>query len=519
MKRILVADDERPVIESISLIVKRELGGRFEIAGHAMSGRDAIERAAALSPDIILMDVRMPGISGLDAIREIRKRGSAAAFILVTAYERFDIARDAVELGVIDYLLKPVSKDRLGQALKRASDAIDRRGEVERREIEHRELEENMRAFVEAAFLHGIMLGERFGPDLAKYRAVLGIPEPSALVAVAAFLPSPGSPHPDDELRTLHERFRATVRYKTKAFAGPLVAGHALALLPVRDAEAAASSLEAFRAVVAQSYASDLEQGRLRLGFGSARPVEDLGASWTEAMASLLGCRMHGAAGAEERPFDLDDAFLEALLAGSPERARLSLERLVEPLRAVPFLQAAERYRLIALFGSALRMLARRGLIGREEASAMMDMEDLRTAEAGPAFALAVLARFSRLAGSVGRAPRWSPLVSRAIAFVRENYDRQMTLESTASSLGISPNRLSRLFSEETGTGFSDYLIEYRIDKAKELLMIPGASIKHVSISCGYPDPNYFSRLFKKVTGLTPTAFSSGSPEVDDGNG
>jgi two-component system response regulator YesN len=101
---------------------------------------------------------------------------------------------------------------------------------------------------------------------------------------------------------------------------------------------------------------------------------------------------------------------------------------------------------------------------------------------------------------------------------VRENYGKQMSLEATAYALGISPNRLSRIFSEETGKGFSDYLIEYRIGKAKELLLQPGASIKQVSISCGYPDPNYFSRLFKKVTGLTPTTFSSGSPEAGDGN-
>ncbi|HNX32163.1 MAG TPA: response regulator [Holophaga sp.] len=520
MKRILVADDERPVIESISLIVKRELSGQFEIAGHAMSGKDAIERAAALSPDIILMDVRMPGISGLDAIREIRKRGSAAAFILVTAYERFDIARDAVELGVIDYLLKPVAKERLAQALKRASDALERRGELERGEIEHREREETMRAFVEAAFLHGIMLGERFGSDLPKYRAVLGLPEPFAMVAVAAFLPSHGSPRPDDEMASLHGRFRATVRYKTQALAGPLVAGHALVLVPLRDVEAGAGSLEDFRSVLAQAHAEDLEKGHLRIGFGGARPFEDLSASWTEAMGDLLGCDPpRSRAAGDDRPFELDEAFLEALLEGSPERARLSLERLLGPMRDQPALRSAERCRFIALFGAAGRTLARKGLLDEAEAMAMLDMEDLRSAEAGPAFALAVHARFSRLAAGIGRAPRWSPLVSRAVAFVRENYGKPMSLESTAWSLGISPNRLSRLFGEEMGKGFSDYLIEYRIDRAKELLVVPGASIKHVSFSCGYPDPNYFSRLFKKVTGLTPTTFISGSPEAPDGNG
>ena len=519
MKRILVADDERPVIESISLIVKRELGGRFEVAGHAMSGREAIERAAALVPDIVLMDVRMPGISGLDAIRELRKRGSAAAFILVTAYERFDIAREAVELGVIDYLLKPVSRDRLIQALDHASDALERRGELERKEIEHREREESMRAFVEAAFLHGILLGERFGPDLAKYCAFLGIQEPAGLVVAAAFLPTPGSPRPDEELRDLHERFRSTVRYKTKACAGPLVSGHALALLPVREAGGEAEALAGFRTVLQQAFAADLERGALRLGFGSARPLAEASASWAEAMGNLLSRRPPGGRETESRPFDLDEAFLEELLNGAPERARLHLERLEEPWRGLPQVDPRDRCRVIALFGTALRLLARRGLIPVEEARDMMDLEGLDAAASGPAFTMAVHARFSMLAGRMARTPQWSPLVARAIAFIRENFGKPMSLESTACALGISPNRLSRLFSEEMGKGFSDFLIDYRIERAKELLLVPGASIKQVSISCGYPDPNYFSRLFKKVTGLTPTTFSSGLPEAADGNG
>jgi two-component system response regulator YesN len=102
------------------------------------------------------------------------------------------------------------------------------------------------------------------------------------------------------------------------------------------------------------------------------------------------------------------------------------------------------------------------------------------------------------------------------MAFIRENYGKQVSLELAADSVGLSPNRLSRLLVEESGRGFSDLLIEYRIEKAKELLREPGASIKQVSAACGYPDPNYFSRLFKKVTGSTPSSFPNGSSEAHD---
>jgi two-component system, response regulator YesN len=523
MKRILVTDDERPVIETISMIVRRELAGEFEVVGHAMSGRDAIEKAAALSPDIILMDVRMPGLSGLDAIREIRKRGSSAVFILVTAYERFEIAREAVELGVIDYLLKPVSKDKLTLALRNAAGAIERRGEAERREIEHREHEQLMLGLVETALLHSIMLGERIDLDWPKYCSVLGILEPCAVAVAAIFLPSAGSTSSEEELRSLHERFRATIRYKTKAFAGPLVAGHCVVLLPLRDMGTASEAVDSLRRVVLQAHGPELGKGYLRMGFGSPRLFGEIDHSWSEALRDVLGSRASSGTFSErvgpgERIFELDETFLENLLNGAPERAWLALERILEPFREASEIASADRYRIISLLGAACRMLARRGLLGEADLQAMMDCEDLHGAPNVPTLILAVRTRFSALVGAIGRAPQWSPVVSRAVAFVRENFGKQMSLEATAYALGISPNRLSRVFSEETGKGFSDYLIEYRIGKAKEMLMQPGASIKQVSNCCGYPDPNYFSRLFKKITGLTPTTFSSGSPEAGDGN-
>ena len=524
MRRLLVVDDERPVVDAVSLIVKRELSGEFEVAGVASSGREAIEKAMAIAPDIVLMDVRMPGISGLDAIRELHKRGSGASFILMTAYERFDIARDAVELGVLDYLLKPVSKDKLAASLRAAAGFMERRGELERMEIEYREGEERARAFVETAFLHGIMLGERFGPELGRYRASLGMNEPFAQAIAVAFLPPQGSPDPDAEARSLHESFRATLRYKTDALAGPLVACHCFVLLPLKDEEAAPESTEAIKDLVARSYATELEKGRLRLGFGSPRPLEEASLSWAEALANLLGGRVPGArskaegpsALSERNPFEEDEAFLELIRDGSLDPALLALELILEPLGSLARVEAPDRFRMISLFGSAYRILAMRGQLDPALARELLNLEDLRAGgggSEGASFSLAVRSRFSALVGVMTRMPRLSAPVGGAVAYIRENYCRQMTLESAADFVGISPNRLSRLFVEETGRGFSDYLIEFRIEKAKELLSMSGATIKQVSVTCGYSDPNYFSRLFKKVTGLTPTAFSSGAAE------
>ena len=555
MKRILVVDDERPVVEGISLIVRRELAPEFEVAGSASSGREALEKALALAPDIVLMDVRMPGISGLEAIREIRARGSEAVFILVTAYERFDIAREAVGLGVLDYLLKPVSRDKLALALRAAAAFLDRRRELELKEIEHREAADRLNAFVEASFLQGIVLGERREADLALYRQALRLDEDSAIAVAVSFSPGQAMGHPS-AAGALHARFRETLRYKTGALAGPLFDGRCLVLLPfhsfrgeagrdpaapsavsgeaagVDRAEAAGAAVAAenvrrdFLAVLESAYADELSSGALRLGFGSARPLEEAGLSWNEAISDLFSPGGEQATryaapieGSQGRPFDSDERFLEEALSGTPERAGLALDALLGELRdgkAGGAIGRAAFYRVAALLGAVLRALARRGLLDPAEATAMLDMEDLRVAREAGGFEAAVRARLGRISAVMGRAPRWSQPVARTMAYIRENYGKQVSLELAADSVGLSPNRLSRLLVEESGRGFSDLLIEYRIEKAKELLREPGASIKQVSAACGYPDPNYFSRLFKKVTGSTPSSFPNGSSEAHD---
>ena len=528
MKRVLIVDDEHPVVEAIELMIRRDLAYEFTVAGNASSGRDAVEKALALAPDIVLMDIWMPGISGLDAVREIRARGLSCVFILVTAYERFDIAREAMELGVLDYLLKPVARDKLAAALRAAASIADRRFELERREMRHREREERLRSFVEEAFLRAVMMDESERFDAGRYSSALGITESLAIVAAATFLPAPGAPDPEAEARRLYEGFLSTVRYKTRALAGPLMSGFTVVLLPLSAPGQETKVSEAFRAVIEQAHGMELARGSLRIGYAPASPLRGANKAWARAFKEVLafaGNRASathpasaeaGRGGSSSSGWEDAAAFVTSLVRGDTSHARVALEKALESLSGLHDIPPADRYRIISLFVEAYREFERRNYIGPEETRAFMDLDDLRTAEGTTGLALAARARFASLSEAARRAPRWSGPVACAMTFVRENFSRQISLESTAAEVPLSPSHLSRLFVEQTGRGFSDFLIDVRIERAKELLSEPGASIKQVSAACGYPDPNYFSRLFKKVTGSTPSAFSSEPREGSD---
>ena len=127
MYRILIADDEGITIDSITFILEKNYQGRCEIRS-ARTGRAVIETAETFRPDIAVMDIRMPGINGIDAIREIRKFCPTTVFIVLSAYSMFDFAKEAIDLGVLAYLTKPLNLDEFLDTMNTAMS-----GETEQR--------------------------------------------------------------------------------------------------------------------------------------------------------------------------------------------------------------------------------------------------------------------------------------------------------------------------------------------------------------------------------------------------
>ena len=109
MFRILVADDEGIMLESIKSIILSNFGSECQVAC-VKTGRAVIEQAEAFRPDIAIVDIQMPGLSGIQAIREVRRFNSSMVFIIITAYDKFSYAQEAVNLGVMEFITKPVNK-------------------------------------------------------------------------------------------------------------------------------------------------------------------------------------------------------------------------------------------------------------------------------------------------------------------------------------------------------------------------------------------------------------------------
>ena len=118
MYRVVIVDDEEPVLDSFGYIFGKYIND-FILCGKARSGTEAVKEIKDKNPDVVFMDIQMPGMDGIEAIRQLRPLFPQVIFILATAYERFDIAQKAIPLGVFSYLVKPVSRAKILEELEK----------------------------------------------------------------------------------------------------------------------------------------------------------------------------------------------------------------------------------------------------------------------------------------------------------------------------------------------------------------------------------------------------------------
>lgn len=128
--RLLIADDEPLAAERLQLLLAQ--APQVDLVGTASDGESAVRMADALAPDLLLLDIEMPGLDGIDVARALAAKQPSAAVVFITAFDQFAVA--AFEVEAVDYLMKPVTPERLQRALKRARDYLQRREKAPARE-------------------------------------------------------------------------------------------------------------------------------------------------------------------------------------------------------------------------------------------------------------------------------------------------------------------------------------------------------------------------------------------------
>jgi two-component system response regulator YesN len=532
--KVLIVDDEKHVRDAIRLLVdwaKHGIDGILE----APEGETAVRILEAEKPEIVFTDMRMPIMDGVGLLEWIHEHHPSCKTIVVSGHDDFDFVRHTVKYGGLDYILKPIDPDELDGALAKAVDAWKRENEARLRDqIRAIQINEIKPVYWDRLF-SGLIADEAAAPALpAQFGQEFGLPvlPGEARVAVMTI---------DTMPRAVRGKFGSDLDllfFSLANIANEYLhkdrAGHAfrnwnsrseLIIVCWRDMDGLQERIrrinEGFRTALG---------GSLDAGIGSAaRFPAGLGESYREAAGvlrqrNLLGkagkMLTHDPAGAPRftpLPFSRHEAGFRAAVAGRRESLiREAVDRWIDDVRALDAITPEQ----LELWNHEYAVFKTRclseslpggqpGIPGGagEDAAFIFPLDD-DGALSLPLLKETVTRDLLRLSAELARlAQRERNIIRDIVDYIERHYHEDISLQHIADRFFLSREYISRKFKQELDENISDFITRIRIGKAKQLLGSPGLRIADIAEMIGYHDEKYFSKVFKKNVGLSPTDY------------
>ena len=533
MYNILLTDDEQIVVDSLSFIIDKNFPEQARIF-KASSGAEAVSICRADKIDIIFMDINMPGLNGLEAVGEIKQFNPSCVIIILSAFDRFQYAQEALALGAYRYLTKPVNRNLVVQTVRNAMALIDSvQGKIAG-DIEIKEKLSFVSSIVESDFIYSSIFSADDGRDRRSYLDYFKISEESYYY-MCIEVPGVTSSARYDIYMTI----RDIISSKTNSITGPFMLNRIAVYVPLEKTDEAedfkARQQDCVRAIFSQ-LAMKISS-RIKIGVSSVfTDLSETVAAYNEAVLSVQNAPDSGGiffmTNNREKKAEKNDGIAFQISESQGENAGVLAVRQEQRLLS----------RIMAGDISGTRNQASLWLSSIEEISGNMD--EIRSA----VFRVLVNARdaasevnesysekasfkntFSKLAAcnSIDELQTYTfpqftecaavvyeshnqkenPVIVKVKQFIESHLSEDLSLEKAASVVNVNPFYLSKLFKDETGGNFVDFVTELRLEKAREFLRSEKYSIKEISHETGYSDQNYFSKIFRRKYGMTPTEY------------
>jgi two-component system response regulator YesN len=510
--KIIIAEDEALIRERLKRMIARS-GLDIEVVGEASNGREALVLAQEKRPDLAIVDIEMPLLGGLDFLEEARKSGVAVKALILTGFAQFSYARRAIQLGVVDYLLKPVREQTLREALVRAA----RESAHETRSA--RALDDAGRSSRAACLLSMLehQVEEVDVGEIAAALTRLGSPLVDGPLVVALF-------HVDAEVPQGVESLRAALRDLASEHPQlDLLPDGVRRLLLVANADRRETILRHFSSD-ALAALSNGAGGAVTLGCGDVQPgLSGFPRAYQEASAALSTGLLNG--GGTLVLFDEiveSEAAIECIAATRSDllpNLRLgNLEAAKRWLSAALARLHRERagFETLLLFLSELLMAAKGFAAEIDNFSLLTEhaqtmarrlLEETRdlsriSSWCGELFGRLIEASESHRNASIADAAR------RIKQYIDASFrDPELTLGRIALQVNLSQGYVSSVFGKATGTSVVEYITELRLEEARRVLETGESNVNEAARAVGYTDPYYFSKRFKKRFGVSPSHF------------
>ncbi|PYI52164.1 response regulator [Paenibacillus flagellatus] len=502
--KLLIVEDQTVFRKGlIKMIENHSLG--WTVVGEAENGREAVKLLDELEPHLILTDIRMPLMDGIQLAEYVHERKRDIAVVILTGYEDFKYAQAALKYGAIDFLLKPCNEQVLIEVLSKAYDHF-REAELakERALADRRATEEHaLRSLLLRLPCDERLVG-RVRAEYADKRV--------RTIRVADYLPA-GKQYRESDLELLQfALFNIVTELAGARSSGcRLVAlEHDLFALLTDAGETEDGLSEAIRAAIRDYLGIDVEVdeggsfGRLTPIVRPAVQTAAAGAPSAEATGGSAGLP-HWASQAKIK--ELHTRLATGIVLGRLDQVTRDIETIVSGLAG----SSVEDAKIDALtFAIALHQTANQLLA---ETGGAFDLSE-RIESLQAIAATEELVRWTREQADrfLHRFQTWQAdksknIISKTIEWLDRHYMEPCGLTETAETFHMSGTYFSKLFKKETGETFTNYVTKVRMEKAKMMLCNTDMKVFEIAAAVGYDDPNYFTNVFNRTQNVSPTEF------------
>ena len=528
MYKIMLVDDEGIVLDSLRYIIEKNFRDSCQVES-AKTGRAAIELSEGFHPDIVFMDIQMPGINGIEAMKEIKNRNNSIVFIVLSAFDRFNYAKEAIDLGVLEYMMKPFNSNKIIEVVKKAIAQIEKERQKISNHLEMREKLKTVVPILENSFVYTVMFQELSASEAENYKNLLGIQGSKGYAMVMEYgdeqkngtLTNPVGV--SVRIQKVYQQIREIVKEFFPAYIGSPMANRITLYVPYEGEEMEYNEririIENARVMIRKM--AKMFEMQFKIGIGSPQEIREISKSYREAIEAVKNPKSKVThirdiifdGKYETYPIEMEKQLFRAIEKGKIGMARNFANRFFDwmikesmqdgdsiRLKVLEFTLFAEHI-VYENTDEVYHFSGRKNYL--REISEMSDYNHLR---------VWFLDKITETTTRINKKEETqaSSLVERACDYIQEHFSKDISLDGVSKEINISPYYFSKLFKEEKKENFVEYVTRVRIDYAKKMLKNSENSIKEICVSSGYGDPNYFSRIFKKMTGVTPSEYREG---------
>ena len=525
MLKIFLVEDDIVAREEIKNKINWEAQG-YELCGEAGDGELAFPLIRKLRPDIVITDIKMPFMDGLVLSRLIKQEMPFTEVIVLTEDRDFEYARECVRLGVARYLLKPVG----GSELLREIDSLAK--QIAEKNREHEDRVKYLKDKKEL-FRH-LVTGSNTPAQLLESARSLELDLSAVWYNILLIkIHDPGRTY-DEHSEIIAEIEEQLEQRFSERVGQVLVFDRDLegkALLFKADSREELTDIQSNFIAKLKEMLTLYGQVNYFGGFGT--PVNRLGelpGSFEKASRAFArryleeGNRILDSGESEQENLAKQDEFdigsispkqvdrrkiQEFLKVGSREDISHFIEEYFRGLWDDNAMKSNifRHYIILDAYFCVADFLEELQIPRSEIIPPDMSSGALQRVEDASAYVTGIVSKALELREKAA-SNRYRDTVHQVMQYIEENYaDEELSLNLLAAYVNFSPNHLSMVFSQQTGQTLSKYLTDIRMNKAKELLCCTGKKSSVISVEVGYKDPHYFSYLFKKTQGMTPTQF------------